>query len=144
MRIDVLNGVNLNILGQRDPEQYGGLTLTELESQIYGWAAELGCSVRCRQTNHEGEYVAWCHDAAGGTDGLIVNPAAWTHYSWAIHDALEHVDKPLVEVHLSDVDRREDWRRTSVLEGLTTHRVVGKGPEGYREALAFLVEGTAA
>ena len=139
MRIEVLNGVNLDVLGRRDPATYGGLSLDELESRIYRWAAELGCSVRCRQTNHEGEFVEWCHDAYDGPDGLVVNAAAWTHYSWAIHDALEPVGVPIVEVHLSDIDRREEWRRHSVLEGLTVHRIVGKGPDGYREALEFLV-----
>jgi 3-dehydroquinate dehydratase-2 len=139
VRIDVLNGVNLDILGKRDPETYGRLSLSELETRIYRWANELGCSVRCRQTNHEGEYVDWCHDAMENADGVVVNPAAWTHYSWAIRDALESVKAPIVEVHLSNVDAREEWRRTSVLHGLTTHRIVGKGPEGYREALEFLV-----
>lgn len=139
MRIDVLNGVNLNVLGKRDPEMYGGLSLQELESQIYKWASELGVTVRCRQTNQEGLFVAWCHDAAQVADGLVVNPAAWTHYSWAIHDALELTGKPVVEVHLSNVDEREEWRRFSVLEDVRDHRVVGKGPDGYREALEFLV-----
>ena len=139
MRIDVLNGVNLNVLGKRDPEMYGGMSLQELESQIYKWASELGCTVRCRQTNQEGLFVAWCHDAAEVADALIVNPAAWTHYSWAIHDALELTGKPVVEVHLSNVDEREEWRRFSVLEGVRDYRVIGKGPEGYREALEYLV-----
>ncbi len=140
MRIHVLNGVNLDVLGRRDPAVYGGLGISELETRIYQWAAELGCTVRCRQTNHEGEYVAWCHDALDHADGVIVNPAAWTHYSWAIRDALELVRVPVVEVHLSDVDHREEWRRFSVLQGLTSHRVVGKGPQGYREALEWLTE----
>ena len=139
MRIDVLNGVNLNVLGKRDPETYGGLSLSELESQIYKWASELGCAVRCRQTNQEGLFVAWCHDAADVTDGIIVNPAAWTHYSWAIRDALEFTGLPVVEVHLSNVDEREEWRRFSVLEDVRSHRVIGKGAEGYREALEFLM-----
>ncbi len=142
MRIDVLNGVNLNALDRRDPAVYGGLSLPELETRIYEWASELGCSVRCRQTNHEGDFVDWCHDAHGRADGVVVNPGAWTHYSWAIRDALEIVEAPIVEVHLSNVDGREEWRRESVLAGLTALRVVGKGPEGYREALAFLVGGT--
>ncbi|HEU5212288.1 MAG TPA: type II 3-dehydroquinate dehydratase [Gaiellaceae bacterium] len=139
MRIDVLNGVNLDMLSRRDPGMYGGLTLQELESQIYKWASELNCSVRCRQTNQEGLFVAWCHDAAEVTDGIIVNPAAWTHYSWAIRDALELAGKPVVEVHLSNVDEREEWRRFSVLEDVRDHRVIGKGPDGYREALEYLV-----
>jgi len=127
------------MLSRRDPGMYGGLTLQELESQIYKWASELNCSVRCRQTNQEGLFVAWCHDAAEVTDGIIVNPAAWTHYSWAIRDALELAGKPVVEVHLSNVDEREEWRRFSVLEGVRDHRVIGKGPDGYREALEYLV-----
>ena len=140
MRIDVLNGVNLDVVGRRDPARYGGLSLYELESRIYRWATELGCQARCRQTNHEGEYVEMCHDAADGADGLVVNPGAWTHYSWAIRDALEYAGRPFVEVHLSNIDEREEWRRHSVLDGLAVHRVVGKGPDGYREALAFLAE----
>jgi 3-dehydroquinate dehydratase-2 len=143
VRIDVLNGVNLDVVGRRDPALYGGLSLEELESQIYRWARELGCTVRCRQTNHEGEFVEWCHDAADGADAVVVNPGAWTHYSWGIHDALELVGKPIVEVHLSDVDAREEWRRFSVLEGIRAHRVTGKGPEGYRDALAYLMEAAA-
>lgn len=136
----MLNGVNLDVLGRRDPDLYGGLGIDELETRIYDWAGELGVAVRCRQTNHEGEYVDWCHDAYDGVDGLIVNAGAWTHYSWAIRDALEPVRAPIVEVHLSNVDEREEWRRTSVLAGLVVHRIVGKGPEGYREALRYLVE----
>ena len=137
MRIDVLNGVNLDVLGRRDPEVYGGLSLDELETQIYRWASELGCAVRCRNTNHEGEFVEWCHDAMDA-DGVIVNPGAWSHYSWAIRDALEPVAAPVVEVHLSNVDEREEWRRFSVLEDVRAHRIVGHGPDGYREALEFL------
>ena len=142
MRIDVLNGVNLDLLGRRDPAEYGSLSLLELETRIYEWGSELGCIVRCRQTNHEGEYVEWCHDAVDGVDGVIANPGAWTHYSWAIRDALELVGAPVVEVHLSNVDEREEWRRRSVLKGLVAARFVGKGPDGYREALTYLAEQT--
>jgi 3-dehydroquinate dehydratase II len=138
VRIEVLNGVNLDMLGRRDPAVYGGLSLDELETRIYAWASELGVTVRCRQTNHEGEYVEWCHALADGFDGAVLNPGAWTHYAWAIRDALDGVEIPLVEVHLSDVDTREAWRRLSVLEGVATHRVVGKGPDGYLEALEHL------
>jgi 3-dehydroquinate dehydratase-2 len=141
VRIVVLNGVNLDVLGRRDPETYGGFTLSELETQIYEWAKELGCTVRCRQTNSEGEFVDWCHDALDWADGVVVNPSAWTHYSWAIRDAVELFTVPFVEVHLSDVDSREQWRRFSVLEGMAALRIVGKGPEGYRDALEFLVKG---
>jgi 3-dehydroquinate dehydratase-2 len=140
VRIVVLNGVNLDVLGRRDPEVYGGISLSELETRIYDWASELDCTVRCRQTNSEGEYVDWCHDALDWADGIVLNPGAWTHYSWAIHDAVELFDVPVVEVHLSDLTAREDWRRFSVLEGLVTARVLGKGPEGYREALEVLTK----
>ena len=138
MQVVVLNGVNLDVLGRRDPSIYGGLTLNELETQIYEWAHELTLNVRCRQTNSEGEYIGWIHDANTDVDGVIVNPGAWTHYSYAIHDALELIEVPIVEVHLSNVDAREPWRRHSVIEDLAAHRVIGKGPQGYREALEFL------
>jgi 3-dehydroquinate dehydratase II len=138
MQVLVLNGVNLNVLGRRDPTIYGGLSLNELESRIYGWAHELDISARCRQTNSEGEYIGWIHDAYDNVDGVIVNPGAWSHYSYAIRDALELLSVPIVEVHLSDVDHREEWRRTSVVAELAALRVIGKGPDGYREAFEFL------
>ncbi len=134
----VLNGVNLNALADRESAVYGGLALNELENRIYRWGRELGLLVRCLQTNHEGQFVDWCHDARGWAGGVIVNPGAWTHYSYAIRDAVELISVPVVEVHLSDVTRRENWRRVSVLEGVVSARVVGKGPEGYREALVHL------
>ena len=140
MRVIVLNGVNLDVLGRREPELYGGLSLAELESRIYSWASELGVSVVCRQTNDEGEYVRWCHEALDWAEGVVANPAAWTHYSYAIHDALELFDVPIVEVHLSNVEEREEWRRRSVIADLAASRVVGEGPEGYRKALEFLTE----
>jgi 3-dehydroquinate dehydratase-2 len=138
VRVAVLNGVNLDVLADRDASVYGGLGLSELETQIYEWASELGCNVRCFQTNHEGEYVEWCHDARDWADGVIVNPGAWSHYSYAIRDALELLKVPVVEVHLSDIDRREDWRRHSVIADVVGKRIIGKGPNGYREALVFL------
>ncbi len=140
MRIDVLNGVNLDILGRRDKGLYGRDSLQDLETQVYAWARELGLQVRCRQTNHEGEYVEFLHAALDNADALVVNPAAWTHYSWAIRDALEPFTGPVVEVHLTDVDAREDWRRASVLEGLTAGRITGEGINGYRRALELLAE----
>ena len=93
----------------------------------------------CRQTNHEGELIDWCHEAYGWADGVIINPGAWSHYSWAIRDAVELFTVPVVEVHLSNILEREEWRRFSVLEGTVSARVIGKGPEGYREALEYLV-----
>ena len=138
MRVAVLNGVNLNLLGRRDPEQYGTLSYSELETQIYSWAQDLGVTVRCRQTNSEGQYVDWCHDALDWADGVIVNPGAWTHYSYAIRDALELFTVPVVEVHLSNIDEREDWRRHSVVADVVTCRVIGRGPDGYHDALQYL------
>jgi 3-dehydroquinate dehydratase II len=138
MRVEVLNGVNLDELGRRNPAVYGELTLRELESRIYAWAKELGLTVRCRQTNHEGDYVDWLHEALDMSDAVVLNPAAWTHYSWGIRDAVELFTVPVVEVHLSNVDEREDWRKFSVISDLASRRIVGKGPDGYREALEFL------
>jgi 3-dehydroquinate dehydratase-2 len=97
--------------------------------------------VRCRQTNHEGEFVDWCHDALDWADGVVLNAAAWTHYSWAVREAVELFTVPVVEVHLSNIDEREEWRRFSVLEGLPATRIIGKGPDGYRQALEFLMRG---
>jgi 3-dehydroquinate dehydratase II len=138
VRVAVLNGVNLDVLHRRDPVLYGGLTLNQLETRIYEWALQLQLQADCRQTNLEGLYVAWCHDALDWAGGVVVNPGAWTHYSYAIHDALELLDVPVVEVHLSDIENREEWRRHSVIADVVTKRVIGKGPEGYHEALEFL------
>jgi 3-dehydroquinate dehydratase II len=140
VRVEVLNGVNLDVLGRRDPAMYGGLSLNELESRIYEWGKELGVGVRCRQTNDEGQYIEWLHEMHEIADGVVVNPAAWTHYSYAIRDAVELLDIPVVEVHLSNVDEREDWRRVSVISDLVAKRVIGKGPDGYRVALEYLAE----
>ena len=138
MQVLVLNGVNLDMLGRRDAETYGGVSINELETRIYEWAHDLSLTVRCRQTNSEGEYIGWIHDAYRDADGVIVNPGAWSHYSYAIHDALEILDVPIVEVHLSNVEQREEWRRHSVIADLMALRVIGKGPDGYREALEYL------
>ena len=115
MRVAVLNGVNLDVLHRRDPKVYGGLSLNQLETQIYEWAKELELLAECRQTNSEAEYVGWCHDALDSAAGVVVNPGAWTHYSYAIRDALDVLEVPIVEVHLSDIEHREAWRRTSVI-----------------------------
>lgn len=139
MRVAVLNGVNLDVLARRDARLYGGISLADLESRIYGWSRELECQTRCRQTNHEGQFVDWCHDALDWADGVIINPGAWTHYSYAIRDAVELFSVPVVEVHLSNIEEREEWRKTSVIGELAARRILGKGPEGYREALAWLV-----
>ncbi len=139
MRVAVLNGVNLDVLSRRDPTIYGGLGLAELESRIYEWSKTLGCTTRCRQTNHEGQFVDWCHDALDWADGVVLNPGAWSHYSYAIRDAVELFTVPVVEVHLSKIEEREEWRRESVIAELASKRITGKGPDGYREALEYLV-----
>ena len=141
MKVDVLNGVNLDVLDRRDPAIYGGLSLHELEQAIEAWADELGHTVRCRQSNNEGEYVKFCHDSLGWADAVIANPGAWSHYSYAIHDALELFSGPLVEVHLSNPEEREEeWRHHSVISKLAAHRILGRGPDGYHDALAWLAE----
>jgi 3-dehydroquinate dehydratase II len=140
VQVHVLNGVNLDMVGLRDPAVYGGISIGELETQVYAWARELDVSARCQHTNHEGEYIDWIHNAHGNVDGLIVNPGAWSHYSYAIRDALDILDVPIVEVHLSNIEKREEWRRHSVIAELAAHRVIGKGPDGYREALVYLAE----
>jgi 3-dehydroquinate dehydratase II len=137
-RVEVMHGVNLDQLGRRDSLQYGSLTLTQLEMQISDAAAELGLQTRFFATNHEGEFVEHLHQLGELCDGIVLNPGAWTHYSYAIRDALELTGLPAVEVHLSDVDAREPWRRESVIRELCVGRVAGKGPAGYREALELM------
>jgi 3-dehydroquinate dehydratase II len=137
-RIEVLHGVNLDMLGSRPSEHYGSITLDELEVQIKRFARELDLEVRFFNSNHEGEFVEHLHRLHGLVDAIVLNAGAWTHYSWAIRDALEIAAVPAVEVHLSDVHSREEWRRTSVLEGLVIGSVAGKGPDGYRAALEML------
>jgi 3-dehydroquinate dehydratase-2 len=139
-RIEVMHGVNLDQLGRRNPDHYGGLTLTQLEVEITTAAGDLGLETRFFQTNHEGEFCEHLHGLDGMADGIILNPGAWTHYSYAIRDALELAALPAVEVHLSDVDSREEFRRHSVLSELCFARVAGQGPRGYREALTRLGE----
>lgn len=137
-RIEVMHGVNLDQLERRDAAHYGRLTLKELELQVAEQARTLGLRTRFFQTNHEGEFVEHLHRLEGLADGVLLNPGAWSHYSYAIRDALELAALPAVEVHLSDVSAREEWRRRSVLSELCVARVAGKGPEGYREGLERL------
>ena len=137
-RVEVMHGVNLDALGRRDLEHYGTITLRELELKIKRFAHELGLEVAFFQTNHEGEFVEHLHRLPEIADAALVNPGAWTHYSYAIRDGLEIAALPAVEVHLSDVHSREEWRRRSVLDGLVIGVVFGKGPDGYREALRML------
>lgn len=139
-RIEVMHGVNLDQLGRRAVEHYGDMTLTELETRISSDASQLGLVARFFQTNHEGDFVEHLHRLEGLADGIVLNPGAWTHYSYAIRDALELAALPAVEVHLSNVDSREEWRRHSVISELCIARVAGKGLPGYREALERLNE----
>jgi 3-dehydroquinate dehydratase-2 len=137
-RVEVMHGVNLDILGRRAPEHYGTITLQELEVKIKRFAHGLELEVRFFQTNHEGEFVEHLHRLPEVADAALLNPGAWTHYSYAIRDALEIAGLPAVEVHLSDIRSREKWRRHSVLEGIAIGAVSGEGPDGYLEALEML------
>ena len=137
-RVAVLHGVNMDMLGRRDPAHYGTLTLEELERRAGEFARELELEVSCFQTNSEAEFVTHLHGLPAHADGILINPGAWTHYSWAIHDALEIAALPAVEVHLSQIDEREPWRRVSVVRDLVLACVSGQGVEGYREALVRL------
>ena len=138
MRVAVINGANLDALADRDPSLYGGISYDELETNVYRWAMELDLSVRSFQTNHEGQFIDWCHDARRWADAVVLNPGAWTHYSYAIRDAVELFKVPVVEVHLSNISERDAWRRVSLIEDFASHRVIGEGPTGYRSALAWL------
>jgi 3-dehydroquinate dehydratase II len=137
-RVAVLHGVNFDVLEKRPAEIYGGLSLSELEHRISDWAHEFGLEPIFFQTNSEGEFCEYLHRSADLADSVIVNAGAWTHYSRAIADALELTGLPAVEVHLSAVEERDDWRRLSVFDGLVAAKVSGKGPDGYREALELL------
>ena len=135
-RIFVLNGVNLGTLGTRRPEVYGSLTLDDIEKRLRDEYPNV--DLEFRQTDFEGEMVGFVREAAG-SDGLVVNPGAWTHYSYAIHDALEAVDVPKVEVHLSNVYTREQWRRHSVISPAVDVVVAGMEAQGYAAAVRYLL-----
>jgi 3-dehydroquinate dehydratase-2 len=139
-RVEVLHGVNLDMLGSRDVDIYGEFTLPELEVRIKRWARELNLEAAFFDSNSEGEFVEHLHRLPKRADAAIVNAGAWTHYSWAIRDALDLTGIPTVEVHLSDISKREEWRQHSVFEGLDLliAQVYGKGPDGYREALELI------
>jgi 3-dehydroquinate dehydratase-2 len=139
-RVEVMHGVNLDQLGRRDPLHYGDLTYSGLEQRIAEFAHELGLEPRFFQTNHEGDFIEHIHRLEGLADGVVMNPGSWTHYAWSLRDAVEFAGLPVIEVHLSDVDNREEWRRVSVLEDVRAGRVSGRGPDGYRDALAQLKE----
>lgn len=137
-RVAILHGVNFDVLERRDPELYGGISLNKLEYRIGRWAGELGLEPSFFQTNSEAEFCGYLHRLGQVADSAIINAGAWTHYSRAIGDAFAVDPVPAVEVHLSDVESREEWRKVSVFEGMIEDRVSGNGVEGYREGLAIL------
>ena len=137
-RVAIMHGVNLDALDRRPAQHYGGLTFTRLEYLIDEFARELGLEARFFQSNHEGAFVEELHRAPDYADGLLLNPGAWTHYAWAIRDALEISGLPAVEVHLSDIKHREPFRAVSVLEDVCVASILGQGVDGYRVALERL------
>ena len=137
-RVEVMHGVNFDVLERRDPNLYGGISLTELEVRIKREARELNLEAGFFQSNSEGEFVEHLHRLPELADAVVVNAGAWSHYSWAISDALDAAGVPAVEVHLSDVESREDWRKLSVFDGLVLAKISGKGPDGYRDALEVI------
>jgi 3-dehydroquinate dehydratase-2 len=141
-RVEVMHGVNLDMLGSRDKDIYGDFTLPELEVKIKRFAKDLDLEAAFFDTNSEGEFVEHLHRLPERADAAIVNAGAWTHYSWAIRDALDLTDVPTVEVHISDISKREEWRRRSVFDGLDLllGQIYGKGADGYREALELIAE----
>jgi 3-dehydroquinate dehydratase II len=139
-RVDIIHGVNLNMLGRRPAKHYGALTFDQLEQHVAGYAHALDLEPRFFQTNHEGELVEHLHRVEGLADAIVINPGAWTHYAWSIRDALEIAALPAVEVHLSDVHAREEFRRVSVIGDVCVATVKGQGVEGYRTALTRIKE----
>jgi 3-dehydroquinate dehydratase type II len=141
MNILLLNGPNLNLLGEREPQTYGSTTLAQVEQLFAVRAAELGCAVRCYQSNHEGALIDRLHEARKWAQGCVFNPGAYTHYSYALRDGIASVPQvKVVELHISDLSKREAWRQVSVLHDVVAHRIMGKGVAGYLEALEWLVE----
>jgi len=137
--IQVIHGPNLNLLGQREPEVYGRVTLAEIDARLQAYAAKVGIEVQTFQSNSEGAIVDAVHRAAGWADGLVINPGAYTHYSYAIRDAISAVGLPTVEVHLSNVYAREPFRHTSVIAPVCVGQIAGFGPQSYRLGLDGLI-----
>ena len=138
MKILVINGPNLNMLGKRDPDHYGNETLADIEGRITAKAKELGVEVDLFQSNHEGAIVDHLQAQSGSADGIVINPGALTHYGLSMRDALEDTRLPIVEVHLSDIDSREEFRRHSVVAPIAARQIKGMRGQGYIEALEFL------
>ncbi len=140
MQVLVLNGPNLNLLGTREPEIYGYSTLRQVENQCRRWGQELGLSVTTAQSNHEGELMEQLHQSMHRYGGVVFNPGAFAHYSYALHDAIKAIVLPVVEVHISDISKREEWRRHSVIAPACVATISGEGVEGYRTALGILAD----
>jgi len=140
LNILILNGPNLNLLGRREPSVYGSLSLDEINNSLSYLAAELGVKITCRQSNHEGELIDLLHRAAAEMDAVIFNPGAFTHYSYALRDAVAAIGVPTIEVHLSNIYAREDFRRHSVIAPVAAGQISGFGANGYLLALRALVE----
>lgn len=140
MRLLLMNGPNLNLLGRREPEIYGTVTLQAIEQKAIDYAKERGIELDCFQSNHEGALIDKIQESQGVYDGIVYNPGAHTHYSYAIHDAITSVDTPVVEVHISDISKREDFRKKSVLVDACIGQIKGLGPEGYLRGIDMLVE----
>lgn len=138
-KILLLNGPNLNMLGVREPEVYGRDTLDSIEAEVVAYGAERGVQVDCFQSNHEGVLIDKIHEAHWRYDGIVYNPGAHTHYSYALRDAVGSIDTPVVEVHLSDINAREPFRAVSVIEPVCIAQVKGKGKAGYKEAIDALL-----
>ena len=136
----IINGPNLNNLGRRDTSIYGSMTLSQIEEEIEKRAAELGQEVLFFQSNHEGALIDYLQEHGPSSHGVVINPGALTHYSYALRDALEDLDRPVVEVHISDIHSREPFRRHSVIKDIARKQISGNGWKGYLEALEFLVE----
>lgn len=140
MKILVINGVNMNMLGIREPEKYGTMTLKDLEKELYAYSFELGIDIETFQSNHEGEIVEKIHSAYKHADGIVINPGAYTHTSIAIRDALASVSVPAVEVHMTNIHAREDFRHNSVIAPVCTAQISGFGADGYKLALKGLTK----
>lgn len=138
MRVLIVNGPNLNLLGTRRPDVYGEATLGDLEARCRQWGVASGLSVEVFQSNHEGEIIDRLHEAIGTADGVVINPGALTHYSYALHDAIEAIGIPTVEVHISDITARQPWRAHSVVSDACIATISGHGLDGYRLALEHL------
>lgn len=135
----LMNGPNLNMLGVRDPAIYGTDTLASIEAEVVAYGARHGVQIDCFQSNHEGALIDKLHEAHGVYDGIVYNPGAHTHYSYALHDAVECIDVPVVEIHISDISKREEFRRTSVIAPACVAQIKGKGKAGYLEAVDVLL-----